>query len=127
VEVRPYPKTLAKVTPIWRAMDRFGTSAAAWRPYWSDPVAVADKPDVKVSAWIRDGSGALLFISHLKREPATARVTLDPGKVGLSSGDGLRAVDAISRAVIPVNGDQIELPFKGMEYLMVEVSKAAPQ
>ena len=32
VEVRPFPSTLSQISPIWRAMDRFGTSAAQWLP-----------------------------------------------------------------------------------------------
>ena len=28
VEVRPFPNSLSRVSPLWRAMDRFGTSAA---------------------------------------------------------------------------------------------------
>jgi hypothetical protein len=123
VEVRPYPKTLAKVTPIWRAMDRFGTGGAAWRPYWStEPVATADREDVKVSAWVREGR-ALLFVSHLKREPATARVRVDRRRIGLGAADTLRASDAFGGAGVAMRGEEIELGFEGMSYRVVEVGK----
>jgi hypothetical protein len=123
VEVRPYPKTLAKVTPIWRAMDRFGTSKAAWRPYWSkEPVATADREDVKVSAWVRDGR-ALLVVSHLKREPATVHVRLDRGRIGLGPDNAVRATDAIGGGGMVVRADGVELRFDGMNYRLVEVGK----
>jgi hypothetical protein len=121
VEVRPYPKTLAKVTPIWRAMDRFGTGVAAWRPYWSkEPVATAEREDVKVSAWVRGGR-ALLFVSHLKREPVTAHVRIDRARIGLAAEDDLQATDAISGASMKVEGNAIETGFDGMSYRLIEV------
>ena len=123
VEVRPYPKSLSKVTPIWRAMDRFGTNGAAWRPYWAkEPAATADRGDVKVSAWVRDGR-ALLVVSHLNRERVTARVRVDRAGIGLTAGTAVRVTDAVSGAPIRVNTDEVEMPFDGMTYRLVEVAR----
>lgn len=33
VEVRPLQHSLAQISPLWRAMDNFGTSSARWLPY----------------------------------------------------------------------------------------------
>ena len=120
VEVRPYPQTLSKVTPIWRVMDRFEVSKADWRPYWSDdPVAGADSDAVKVSAWTRNGR-ALLFISHLQRKPATIHVRVDARKLDLTK---FKAEDALTGAPLAVTNGTIELTFSGMNYRLIEIQK----
>ncbi len=117
VEVRPYPQSLQKVTPIWRAMDRFGLADARWRPYWSEPVASADSDAVKVSAWTKDRK-ALLFVSHLERKPAEVSVRVDSKKVGLAS---FKAKDALTDAALEVEDGAIRLSFSGMGYRVVEL------
>ena len=119
VEVRPYPKTLRYVTPLWEAMDNFGITEAHWQPYWAGSGATSENPDVKVSAWARKNH-ALLFVSHLRREKQTVRVTLDPAKLGLKSRK-LVAVDALTNESITVKGDSFELTFDGMNFRMVEL------
>ncbi len=118
VEVRPYVQSLAKVTPIWRAMDRFGVTNADWRPYWSEhPVASTDTDAAKVSAWRKDG-GALLFVSHLERKPATVRVRVDSGKLGLKT---FKVEDALTRTPLVVQDGAVELTFSGMSYRLIEI------
>ena len=119
VEVRPYPSTLPQISPIWRAMDSFGTSSARWLPYWSGSGAVAGDDSVKVSAYSQPGK-ALLFVSHLKRAPLTTTLTLDRRRLGLASGT-LRAVDAITGASVALDGDTLPLSFDGMTYRLIEV------
>ncbi len=121
VEVRPYPKTLAKVTPIWTAMDRFGVAKADWLPYWSPQGIITDTPDTKVSAWTRAGK-VLLVVSHLARTPATARIQLDRRKLGLKKGE-LRASDALTNEPLPLNAGTLELSFTGMSCRFVEISR----
>jgi hypothetical protein len=117
VEVRPYPQSLSKVTPIWRAMDRFGVADARWWPYWSEPVASADSGAVKVSAWTKDGM-SLLFVSHLERKPADVTVHIDTKRLGMSS---FKAKDALSDAPLAVKDGAITLSFSGMSYHVVEI------
>jgi hypothetical protein len=120
VEVRPYRASLSKVTPLWRAMDRFGVTTAAWRPYWSErPVAAADTDAVKVSAWTRE-DGALLFVSHLERKPATVRVHFDSDLLGFKV---TTVEDALSRAPVSVMDSTIELSFDGMSYRLIHVGR----
>ena len=119
VEVRPFPSTLPQISPIWRAMDSFGTSSARWQPYWSQPGAVADNDSVKVSAYLRPGK-ALLFVSHLKRASLSTSLQLDRRRLGLAAGT-LRAVDAITGAPVALNGDTLPLSFDGMTYRLIEV------
>jgi hypothetical protein len=71
---------------------------------------------------VRDGR-ALLFVSHLKREPATTRVRVDRGRIGLGTGDAIKATDALGGAPIDVKADEIELSFNGMTYRLVEIAK----
>ncbi|MEP6663157.1 MAG: glycoside hydrolase domain-containing protein [Verrucomicrobiota bacterium] len=118
VEVRPYPQSLVKVTPLWRAMDRFGITKANWRPYWSDDaVASADSEAVKVSAWTRNGT-ALLFVSHLERKPETIHVEVEPAKLGFKK---FQAVDALTQEPLTVTDGKMELIFNGMNYRVIEI------
>ena len=119
VEVRPYPASLPQVSPIWRAMDSFGTSSARWQPYWSGSGATAGDESVKVSAYLRPGK-ALLFVSHLKREPLSSNVRLDRKRLGLAAGE-LRALDAITGAAVAIEADTLPLSFDGMTYRLIEV------
>jgi Family of unknown function (DUF6067)/Hypothetical glycosyl hydrolase 6 len=119
VEVRPYPDTISEVSPIWRAMDSFGAAQAKWLPYWKDAPARADNESVKLSAYSRAGR-ALLFISHLKREPVTSSIYLDRRRLGLKPGT-LLARDALSGDDITIQNDSLPVKFKGMSYKVVEV------
>jgi hypothetical protein len=121
VEVRPYPKSLAQVTPIWRALDRFDVASADWQPYWSNQPATADSDDVKVSAWTRPGR-ALLFVSHLRRKPLTTHIRLDRRQLKLKPG-AVHAKDALTAAAIDVNDNAIEVTFDGMSYRMIELAE----
>lgn len=112
VEVRPYPKTLVKVTPIWKAMDRFGVTKADWKPYWKTPVATSDSPAVKISAWTRRGS-ALLFVSHLERKKELVHVTI--------LGNSITVVDALTREPMRATNNSVTLDFSGMNYRLLEV------
>lgn len=119
VEVRPFPSTLPQISPIWRAMDNFGTSSVRWLPYWSGSGAVAGDDSVKVSAYSQPGK-ALLFISHLKRAPLSTTLQLNRRRLGLAAGR-LCAVDAISGASVALDSDTLPLSFDGMIYRLIEV------
>ena len=119
VEVRPYPETIAEVSPIWRAMDNFGTSSAKWLPYWAGSGASARDESTKVSAYARRGK-TLLFVSHLKREPARSNIHLDRRQLGLAPGS-LSATDAITGAAVELKGDNLPLSFESMGYRLIEI------
>ena len=119
IEVRPYPKNLNYVTPIWRAMDAFKITDARWQPYWIGSGATSDNRDTQISAWTRKGS-ALLFISHLARNDAVAGVELDRKKLGLRQGSR-SAKDAMTGSAIPVTYGRLEIKFAGMNFRLVEV------
>lgn len=117
VEVRPYPQNLPKVSPIWRALDHFGIADARWQPYWSGPIATADSPAVKISAWTKDAK-ALLFISHLERKPSDVIVRVDAGRLRLKS---FTAQDALTGEPLAAEGGVIKLSFSGMSYRILEI------
>jgi hypothetical protein len=119
VEVRPFPGSLPQISPLWRAMDSFGTSSARWLPYWNGSGVVAKDDSVKTSAYSQPGK-ALLFVSHLKRAPLTTTLALDRRRLGLASGT-LRAMDAITGTSVPLDGDTLPLSFDGMTYRLIEV------
>ncbi|MDB6056880.1 MAG: hypothetical protein JWO95_724 [Verrucomicrobiales bacterium] len=112
VEVRPYPQTLVKVAPLWRAMDKFGVTKADWKPYWKEPIATADSPSVKISAWTRKRS-ALLFVSHLERKPQVIHINL-----GAKSGT---VTDALTGSALAATNHFVTLDFQGMNYRLLQV------
>lgn len=120
VEVRPYPATLKHVTPIWRAMDRFGIVGAAWHPYWVEPLATADDPDTKISGWLGDGS-ALLVVSHLKRSAADLRVRWDSRYFKTGSA-ALHVTDALTGRPIATDSDHFGLSFDAMSCRFIEIA-----
>jgi hypothetical protein len=120
VEVRPYgPDQLGIVSPIWRAMDKFGVPSAKWLPYWKGSGVTADDGSVKASAWAKNGR-ALIFVSHLKREPLPTLLRLDRKKLGLTS-EKLTAVDAITGEALKPAGNALPIDFPGMTYRLIEV------
>jgi hypothetical protein len=119
IEVRPYPKNLSYVTPIWRAMDHFKITEAKWQPYWEGSGASCDNADTQISSWVRKGS-ALLFISHLARNDAVVQVKLDREKLGLRP-QANTARDALLGTELPVAKAGLELKFSGMNFRMIEV------
>jgi hypothetical protein len=120
VEVRPGgPDTLAVVSRIWGALDRFGYASAKWLPYWSGSGVTCADDSVKASAWAKDGK-ALIFVSHLKREPLSTALELDPSKLGLPS-SGLSAADALTGEALSLSGPRVLLEFAGMSYRVIEV------
>ncbi len=120
VEVRPGGVgQLDLVSPIWRAMDRFDAPSAKWLPYWKGSGVTAHDSSVKASAWVKDGK-ALIFVSHLKREPLTTTLRLDCRKLGLKQ-SGLTAVDALSGEALKVEGSSVPIDFSGMTYRLIEL------
>lgn len=121
VEVRPLNmQGLAAVSSIWRTMDKFGATSAQWLPYWKGSGATSDDSSIKASVFSKHGA-ALIFVSHLKREPIKTDLRLDRKRLGLPAGQ-LSAVDAITRAPIQTTGDALPVSFDGMSYRLIEVS-----
>ena len=50
VEVRPFPETLRRISPIWRAMDRFGTTTVSGCLTGKAPAPRRQMNRVKISA-----------------------------------------------------------------------------
>lgn len=120
VEVRPDGiQQLPPVSRLWSVYDRFGIPSAKWLPYWKGSGATADDAAVKASAWSKDGR-ALIFASHIKREPLTTTLHLDRTKLGLGTGE-LTVVDAVTGKAIKSTGDALPVEFTGMTYRLIEV------
>jgi len=120
VEVRPGGlDQLAVIGPIWGALDEFGVSSARWLPYWKGSGVTADDSSVKASAWVNHGK-ALIFASHLKREPLVTVLRLDRTKLGLRSGE-LSAVDALTGKPLKLAGARIPIDFDGMTCRIIRI------
>ncbi|MDH7482519.1 MAG: DUF6067 family protein [Armatimonadota bacterium] len=120
VEVRPINKNqLRKVVPIWGALDRFGAPSAKWLPYWKGSGVFCSDSSVRASAFAKDGR-ALIFVSHLKREPLSTTLVVDPKILGLPS-EKLSATNAITGKPLDIEGFSIPLVFEGMDWKLIEV------
>ena len=121
VEVRPANmEGLAAVSSIWRVLDEFGAPSAKWLPYWKGSGVTADDSSVKASVFAKDGN-ALIFASHLEREPLVTVLRLDRRKLGLRSGE-LSAVDALTGKPLKAAGLAIPIDFDGMTFRLIEIS-----
>ena len=119
VEVRPGNlDQLGIVSPIWRALDEFGYSSAKWLPYWKDSGVKCDDGSVKASVWAKNGK-ALIFVSHLKREPLVTVLRLDREKLGISG--EVTATDALTGKPLTLPGDRLPIDFAGMSYRIVRI------
>ena len=119
VEVRPgNPEILGLASPIWRALDDFGYASAKWLPYWKDSGVTADDPSVKASAWVKNGK-ALIFASHLKREPLATVLRLDRKKLRLSG--EVTATDALTGKPLTLAGNRLPIDFAGMSFRIITV------
>jgi len=124
VEVRPGSvDQLAMVGRIWQALDRFGVSSAKWLPYWKGSGVTCDDASVKASAFVKDGR-ALIFVSHLKREPLTTTLHFDRRKLGLRAGK-LTATDAPTRQPLTLDATSLPVEFEGMGYRVIELAAAS--
>jgi hypothetical protein len=124
VRVRPCGlASLEKMSPIWNVMTRFGVGKAEWHPYWEPkPLATAQPASVKVSLYTRPGAKgkggrALLVVSNLSADqPATAQVTLDCARIGMSA---KIATDALSRETLRCVEGKLTVPLQPMRMRMV--------
>ena len=74
VEVRPFPDTLPQISPIWRAMDRFGTRSARWLPVLERLRRNRREMSRSRSAHMsQPGEGAALRQPSQARSPSAAR------------------------------------------------------
>ncbi|MBT3191005.1 MAG: hypothetical protein HN341_00465 [Verrucomicrobia bacterium] len=70
--------------PVWQVWDEFGIAEARMVGYWDPDCPVhADHPDVKVTAYIKDGR-ALLAIGSWARETTKVNLTIDWDALGLA-------------------------------------------
>ncbi|MBI2301804.1 MAG: hypothetical protein HYU66_23110 [Armatimonadetes bacterium] len=109
-----------RITAIWKAFDGFGTSQATWLPYWSQTAVRCGPAGVYCSAYTRPGQGALLVVSNLGREKATATLRLDRKQLGLGA-DARTARDALGEGRWVLDGDMLQLELGSMEYAVVRV------
>jgi len=133
VRVRPIMRSdanefceLEKMAPIWDAMTRFGVSKAEWHPYWeTKPLAAVPSENIKTSLYLgggkKTGGGrALLIVSNLGPEKATAQVTLDLKRLRLR-GSGAIAKDALTGETLKLDGNRLAVPLPAMRMRMVWV------
>ena len=69
--------------PVWKIWDEFGIQVAKMVGFWEDePVAETNDPDVKVTAYIRQGK-TLLSIGNFSDKTKTVSLKIDFEKLGI--------------------------------------------
>jgi len=78
VMVRPcFFTSLARLSPVWDTLDRFGAAEATFLPYWETPVRTF--PDcVKASAWRKADGTTLYVVSNLSPDKTVEAVVQLP-------------------------------------------------
>ena len=102
-------------TAIWKMWTDFGIDEARMVGYWEEnPPVATDSPDVKATAFIRDGR-TLVAIGNFAKEPRTTKLAIDWARLGLNP-----ATATITAPAIPdyqngrtfAQGEAITIPAK---------------
>ena len=68
---------------IWKEWDDFGIEDARMIGYWDEhPGVTTDSPDVKATAFVRDGR-TLVALGNFAKEPRSVRLSIDWKRLGL--------------------------------------------
>ena len=108
---------------LWRGRDRFGIEAddVTFVGYWQRDTGIACSSDgFYVSAWRRPGKVLLAVVNT--GDAATARVQLDPAKLGLPAASQCAAVDAETSQTLAVQPDgSVDVPINRHDYRQIIV------
>lgn len=116
VMVRPCGfSSVARIAPVWKVFDGFGTSNAEWLPYWENPVAVA--PECVKASMYRKGGESLIVVSNISPDLAVrAVVTLPDGAT--------YARDELAGRDVPVCDGKVTLDIEPFRVVLLRVERA---
>ena len=113
---------------IWRAFDSFGMDGVEWKPYWKtgDLVSSGD-PDIKVSAYLRKGHGALFVIANLGIEKSRAALVVKPRGLQLRPASKLAVADAAGTdQFVHLGGDRLTVDVNPGAFRLISVVASKP-
>ena len=107
---------------IWRAYDSFGMDKVKWIPFWrSDGLASCGDSDVRISAYLDKGRGALFVVANLGTEEAKVELVVKRSGLGLKAGRGLRARDEAEGTDIEMSDDKVALTVKPGTFRLISI------
>ena len=113
---------------IWRAFDSFGMDKVEWRPYWKiGDLVTSDDSDIKVSAYLRKGHGALFVIANLGVEKRRAALAVKPRGLQLAPTSKLAASDAAGTdQFVRLDGGRLTVDVKPGAFRLISVVASKP-
>lgn len=108
---------------IWRAWDSFGVTGAAWVPFWkSSALVTCGDKNVRISAYLQKGRGALLVVANLGAEPVDAALAIKLAGMGLKADTKLRAHDeAVGGSKLPMKNGRLTVAIKPGTFRLMSV------
>jgi len=109
---------------IWRAFDSFGMEKIEWKSAQETAnLATCDDAQVRISAYLDKGRGALLAVANLGPREAVAKVTVNRRALGLRRGP-LRARDEVSSEDLPVQDDSVSVRVGDGKFRLISIQTA---
>ncbi|UCH34745.1 MAG: hypothetical protein JSV65_19885 [Armatimonadota bacterium] len=113
--------SLEMESALWREMEDFGRRDAEWLPYWSNQdVARVQPATCKASIYNRGPLGAMLVISNLAQEEASARIALDT--VALRLPERATARDVLSGEPLPWDDGALRASLGPLSFRVVHIA-----
>jgi hypothetical protein len=81
------------VFDVWTAVDGFGIAGAEFLPYWKSNGVSTGSSEVVASVY-RKAASALLVVLNAGKADTEVKLTVDPARLGLAPGTGLRPAEA---------------------------------
>jgi hypothetical protein len=122
VPVRPGKgELLDAVASVWKAFGQFGTSQAAWLPYWRNRhLVTASNPHVHVSAYARENR-LLLVVSNLSKDQTVDASIALKSKAVKHGRNYTRARDAVKGSALAIRSNRLSLRCGPMSWKLIEV------
>lgn len=100
---------------IWKAWADFGIEDARMIGYWDErPAVTADVPDVKATAFVREGR-ALVAVGNFSKEPRTAKLSFDWKRLGVDPARAkveARPINGFQEGRTFAPGESVSIPAK---------------
>ena len=112
---------------IWKAWDSFGADKSEWVPFWRSGslVTLTGPGDLRASAYLRKGIGALFVVANLGAKPASIRLAPDRSEIGLPANCLLMARDeAAGGGELPIVGNEVCVTVGAGAFKMVSIHAA---
>ncbi len=109
------------VRKTWEAIDRFGIAEARFHPYWSqEPAAETSIEGVKISAYLKSGTEALIVAANITDEPVEAEVALKPVILELPE-SGIAAEDGFTGESIDGSDNLISIRIEPKNFRLIRL------